>query len=370
MGASHNRFVREFHSPDAFVRSEAIGRLATGITMTLSAMSLYEEEAPDGFPLVTGAGPASAAERKAMMDRGWLPNSIYLSGPGKRVQYDFVEPISSWLRLVANFSDAIRYAGEEDDADLVDTALGIGFAASQTLLDSTWNTQAKTFFRAISGDESAQESFVSTAATTIALPGGRLTTTAVVPVSRALFRGDDVMRDADGIVERLRRSLGLDSENPKLYGFTGNPIERQDPLLDTTPIRLSAKHDPEIDPELNRLRVVMRKLPRRQFDVDISRLRASEGGPSAYDRWAQMLREEPIGSRTLRESLIQLFGSERYQRVSAEDPEGQDIRSRMIHDEVSRYRSVHLLRLMREYPELAEAKRNEDLRTRDIKMGR
>lgn len=89
--------------------SEKLGRMGTGAALgALTAFTLFK--VLDGE--VTGAGPENKEERRRMMELGWKPYSIYLGG-NRIVGYRGMEPLSSWLAMLADFKDGYKKGGAE-----------------------------------------------------------------------------------------------------------------------------------------------------------------------------------------------------------------------------------------------------------------
>ena len=343
-------FRAKLMSPDATVRAETRGRLATSVTTT--AALLYFLQSGKGQGLITGYGPKNKEQRES-----WeMANQQYSIKVGdKWVSYNRLDPIATMLGIVADINEAQTY-NELDDGDLEKVFSVAALSFSNNITSKSYVQGLDNLFDFLKFKDPVKdaEKFLGSIA------GG------FVPnvINQSLnFEEDRPLREARGIIDRMikrtpaggnlpprRNVLGEVMTVPSSGGVAGviNP--------------LYIKEDPKnvVEYELSNLRSGFRA-PSRFLrpgveELDMKEYYNPETGQQSYDRFLELVGTSTIRGKTLRQRLETMFNSKEYAALpeaDLKDETGSDSpRVAAVRRMIRAYRGVAKSKMLRENPEL------------------
>ncbi len=363
---TRSRFLQDMMSGDKRRRSEAVGRLTTGLSMLAWGGGM----ASSG--MITGKGPSDQNQRRQMLDAGWLPYAI--KTPNGYVEYLRMDPFATFFGLMADGFDALRMQGGDDDE--------LGDEYISALLTSVSNNFTSRSFlqgigqviEAMSDPEKRMDSLVENYAANL-IPG---TLAQLVQVA-----GDDSLRDANGILERMQsRVPGLSANLAPRRNMLGEPIDRTQAIFADqvggpvgafysmfVPIAYREVSSDIIRKELANLRTGFGQPNPKTKGFDLRDIQ-KDNGQTAYDRWSQLHGEVKVNGRTLRKELSTLFRSSGYRRLDDRaDASGESPRIQLVRNILARYRAKAFDQMLTEYPGLAREMRDRQQQRRDRKRG-
>ena len=345
-------FRAKLASPDAAVRAETRGRLATSVTTT--AALLYFMQSGKGNELITGYGPKNKEQRES-----WeMNNQQYSIKIGDNwVSYNRLDPIATMLGIIADINEAQTY-NELSDGDM-EKVFSVGaLAFSNNITSKSYVQGLDNLFDFLKFKDPIKdaEKFLGSIA------GG------FVPnaVNQALnFEEDRPLREARGIIDRIikrtpaggnlpprRNMLGEALTIPSSGGIAGvfNP--------------LYIKEDPRniVDYEIANSRSGFRNpspfLRPGVEELDMREYYNPETKQQAYDRFLELVGTSTIRGKTLRQRLETMFKSKEYAAlpdVDLKDETGSDSpRVAAIRRMIRAYRGVAKSQMLRENPELRQ----------------
>ena len=343
-------FRAKLRSPDASVRAETRGRLATSVTTT--AALLYFLQSGKGQGLITGYGPKNKEQRES-----WeMNNQQYSIKIGdKWVSYNRLDPIATILGVVADITEAQTY-NELDDGDLEKVFSVAALAFSNNITSKSYVQGLDNLFDFLKFKDPVRdaEKFLGSIA------GG------FVPnvINQSLnYEEDRPLREARGIIDRMikrtpaggnlpprRNMLGEVMTVPSSGGVAGviNP--------------LYIKEDPKnvVEYELSNLRSGFRQ-PSRFLrpgveELDMKEYYNPETGQQSYDRLLELVGTSTIRGKTLRQRLETMFNSKEYAALpeaDLKDETGSDSpRVAAVRRMIRAYRGVAKSKMLKENPEL------------------
>ncbi len=346
---THNRFALDWAGPNATqaTRAQAVGRLATGWGATGLAMRLA------GSGDLTGRGPSDPGQRAALMNAGWQPYSIVRDG--KYYSYQRFAPFSMFLGLAADFTDAFRLAGPEEQDTTTMAFYGLMTGVAQNLTEQTYMVGLKNLLDMVSdptmdGVAVARRMFGST------VPSG---------VSQLVPLEDDSLRDVRSFADAwMSRIPGLSDNLAPKRNVLGEPILRTKALgqdeIGTIqkiwmPVAYSETTSDQISLEMARLQHGFQPPGVRKGGIRLLEHRNSQG-QTAYDRWQELQGRVRLRGRTIRAELGRLMSSRDYQLQPLEGtPDQESPRVGLVRNVISRYRREAWKQLLREFPQLDAA---------------
>lgn len=345
-------FRAKLASPDAAVRAETRGRLATSVTTT--AALLYFMQSGKGSQLITGYGPKNKEQRES-----WeMENQQYSIKVGdKWVSYNRLDPIATMLGIIADISEAQTY-NELSDGDLEKVFSVAALSFSNNITSKSYVQGLDNLFDFLKFKDPIKDAdkFLGSIA------GG------FVPnaVNQALnFEEDRPIREARGIIDRIikrtpaggnlpprRNMLGEALTIPSSGGIAGvfNP--------------LYIKEDPKniVNYEIANSRSGFRNpspfLRPGVEELDMREYYNPETKQQAYDRFLELVGTSTIRGKTLRQRLEAMFKSKEYAAlpdIDLKDETGSDSpRVAAIRRMIRAYRGVAKAQMLRENPELRQ----------------
>lgn len=284
-------------------------RSALASTVYLSAVML----ASGG--MLTGSGPADPKMR-----REWLKNHKprTLTIGGESFDYTRVEPVATFLGLVADAHDLIKYGDEAGGTDLgtaVMAALMHNFVNKPYMEGIANWTEA-----ASSQDPRKTHKFLSAFAA------------AVIPRFVQQFNGDEHFREVKGYAEELKAKLPIFSQSvPMRYDAYGEPIMRtpNGPLMLNrliNPVKYQGEKPSSIVAQhIEDLRQGFGPAPRFLIGGSIDLADAQQFGRNAegqtpWDRFNEVVREGKHGEGGIDARLRKVIESGKWDKLSAGDP--------------------------------------------------
>ena len=348
-------FRAKLRSPDASVRAETRGRLATSVATTASL--LYFLQSGKGQGLITGYGPKNKEQRES-----WeMANQQYSIKVGdKWVSYNRLDPIATILGVVADINEAQTY-NELDDGDLEKVFSVAALAFSNNITSKSYVQGLDNLFDFLKFKDPVRdaEKFLGSIA------GG------FVPnvINQSLnYEEDRPLREARGIIDRMIKRTPAGGNLPPRRNMLGEVMTVPNsggPAGVFNPLYI--KEDPKnvVDYEISNLRSGFRQ-PSRFLrpgveELDMKEYYNPETGQQSYDRFLELVGTSTIRGRTLRQSLERMFKSKEYAALS-----GEDLKDETGSDSP---KVVALRRMIRAYRGVAKSKmlqENPELRMREI----
>ena len=254
---------------------------------------------------LSGRGPRSTAERNALYEKGWEPNSVKIGDTW--VSYQLFQPVSVQAAIIANVYEALKEA-KADDATM---ATGLSDAIGRSInsfLNQSFLSGLFDFVEAIQGGGSFSRVAGRTASGFVPL----------VSLQRQIAQGmDPVIRQPRTMEQTVLTSIpGLSkSVPPRLTRFgeevvrPGGPVKR---MLD--PFNLSTEVDDPVANELSRLGVSI-SVPsgRLTMPVELQDRTGLEKFPLSD---AQMTQFRQAQGRAVRRQLERVMQSPEYRSMS------------------------------------------------------
>lgn len=340
--------VREKFRAGGEARAEALGKVAMGSIITCAAVSLAERG------LITGSLPKDPKLRKALLETGWEPYSIYDPTTGKYWSYRRVDPVGMFFGIVADvygkFVNGVERGSEMglDEAGLA--CLGI---AVHNLGDKTWLQGVSEFVGWWDDPESSTTRFF-----------GR-TASSRIPLSGMLRQmrqiKDSHMREMDSFMDYVRNTVpgGSDALPAKRSWITGQ-------IIDYRLISGLNKQDMVLD-ELLRLGKGIPGEP--QHVLNGIKLSASQ-----YADLCELHGTVKIRGMTMHQKLERLFKSPDYdleRKYKGDSPAEFDKNPRSLRVEkiIDLYRKAAKQHLLRRHPDLKKQLDMQRVKERAARAG-
>ncbi len=312
-------FMKRALSKDPREATIAQGRAAMGSLMALPIVYA----ASTGR--LSGAGPKDPADRAALYEQGWRPNSIKMkipAGVAKTigaslspdgeywVNYSLFQPFSIPAAIIANAVESYDELSKRGTQQTVQQSAEE--LVAQTIARVANTAISQTYMQGIFGLVGALENPEGGA-----VNFARQLARGFVPLSGALQSGvkatDPLLREADSLEEELQRTVPGLSQNlrPRLDRF-GRPIERTGSAIRRgalVPEVEPVKHD-AVSQELERLGIRV-SVPTAR--IDLSDRRRGQAGRQLTRQEAYSLRE--VRGQTARAAIARVVGSPGYKTL-------------------------------------------------------
>tara|TARA_R100000458_G_scaffold22805_1_gene20396 strand:- start:42 stop:3845 length:3804 start_codon:yes stop_codon:yes gene_type:complete len=202
------------------LKSEYIGRQIMGSSVIMGA-GLWAMEGN-----LTGNGPQDAAEKRRMLQMGWVPKSIKNPITGEWHSYEGFEPFDKLLGLTA---DIVYYSDRVDQAVTEDFFRKASYSISMNITNSTFLSGFNPIASLISGDPSAWNRFTAQQADQLLIPfrGIRsILNNTITPQIK------DVENDFWAYLKNANKFLFSGNEHLRdvVDVYTGKPIKYFDPF--------------------------------------------------------------------------------------------------------------------------------------------
>ena len=339
------QITKELYSSDPFVRAQAEGKVAMGISVMTTAVGLWSSGS------ITGQGPSDEKERILKQATGWQPYSLRFKMPGsdkyQYVSYQRFDPLATFLGVVADFSDKINEdkVGSKDWINFMGSA--IGTALSKNITSKSYLTGIEQIMDAVNQPDRKMSQFISTRLGSLVVPS---------LVSQVVPSGDPLMREARTFLDMFTKRIpGLSDKLEPKRNILGEPIKRQEAIGPDfiSPLFYSEQKKDRVMDELADLRYSFSMPPVVESGgVDLSKYRNGQG-QTAYDRYIELTGQVKLGNKDLRQALNKLVTSPQYLALPAEQVEGLDSpRVNELKKVIGKYRATAKEKMLKEYPEL------------------
>lgn len=339
------QITKELYSSDPFVRAQAEGKVAMGVSVMATAVGLWNSGS------ITGQGPSDEKERVLKQATGWQPYSLRFKMPGsdkyQYVSYQRFDPLATFLGVVADFSDKASEdkVGSKDWINFMGSA--IGTALSKNITSKSYLTGIEQLMDAINQPDRKMSQFISTRLGSLVVPS---------LVSQVVPSGDPVMREARTFLDMFTKRIpGMSTKLEPKRNILGEPIKRQEAIGPDfiSPLFYSEQKKDKVMEELSNLRYSFSMPPVVESGgVDLSKYRNGQG-QTAYDRYVELTGQVKLGNKDLRQALNKLVTSPQYLALPADPVEGLDSpRVAELKKVIGKYRATAKEKMLKEYPEL------------------
>jgi len=348
----HSKMLRQLTSENPRDRAEATGRMMSGI----GAMTFFGMQAANGR--LTGRGPSDPEQRRLLENNGWLPYAVKVNIDGKDryIQYARLDPYATLVGMFADIADFGRYAAEEDQGAVEQLVMGSLTAAANNFTNKTYLTGLSRFVEVLQQPDQKVDGWLRSFAGSV-VP-------AALSQSLPIFEGQSVLKDVNGIYEAVASRIpGLSADLAPVRNILGEPVHKARSVGGEetggigdffVPVAFRTVNDKLIDAELVRLKHGFTPPKKGRLGLNLTDIRNTPKGQSAYDRWSQLHGIVKVRGKTLRVTLRELIRSREYQRLTPDTTQGlESPRISEVNRVIQRYRAEAWNTLLREFPQLA-----------------
>lgn len=367
-----SQLYQQLTSSDTAVKSAAMGRLSTTVAASVGMLGVMRQFNRNENMHISGGGPRDPDKRKRLEETGWQPYSIKIGD--KYYSYQRLDPFATILGVYADALDLMQEGEFNVSEDAIQRTLIITFSALQrNIINKSYLTGVEQFSAALSDTTgkkiqrwigSTSSNFIpwsSFMRTTVGGITGQIMDDHEVKMVRNM--GDYWLRNipiAQGRLDPKRNLLGEAQE----YG-AGNLYRA------FMPINVREYDDSDdVMQEIARLSHGFTQVsPSYRGLIDLTNYRNSKN-QSAHDRRLELMSTTRINGKSLRQSLQNVIASQEYQKHSPRSEPGlTSPRVRMLNRVLSEYRAKAFDEMLKEFPELADFKRDYDLAKDEQRRG-
>ena len=345
LSKAYLQITRELYSPDPFLRAQAEGKIAMGLSVLGTAVGLHSAG------MITGQGAKDEKERALKQATGWQPYSFRIKIPGtdkyQYISYQRFDPLATFFGIVADFADKATEdpAGSRDWVNFIGSAIGV--ALSKNITSKSYLTGIEQVMDAINQPDRKMSQFFGTRLGSLVVPS---------LVGQAIPMGDPVMREARTLMDNvLKRVPGVSQRLDPKRNILGEEIKRPEAVGPDyiSPLFVSTEKKDKVMDELANLKYSFSLPPViEKGGIDLYSYK-NASGQSAYDRYLELTGKVTIGRKTLRDALSKLISTRSYQALPADAVEGLDSpRIAELRRVISKYRATAKEQVYREFPEL------------------
>ena len=325
---------------DQEAQAEALGRLATGMTLFTGATVA----AMNGG--ITGGGPKDYKQLQLKKQTGWQPYSIKVGD--SYISYQRLDPFASFFGLSADLVDIMNKGDEEQRKDGEDLALGVMMAISKNITSKTYLKGIKDFTGVLFDPEMTVPGFARRTIASFAVPN------IFAQMARS---GPDPLMDIKNMTDALKARIpGLSDEVPHRRNMLGEEIMDNGTYAAVdliNPFSYSTVSDDKMMQEFDQIGHGFAAPKSLKNGVEL-RSYFNNRDQSAYDRWQELSAKTRLNGRTLRQELNKLMSSSKYKQLPYEPVDGLDRspRARLIQTILNKYRSRAYSEMLDEFPEV------------------
>jgi hypothetical protein len=366
---ARTKMARELSSSDPRIQAEAAGRMTSALGFSTVFLGL------GAAGTLTGAGPKDKDRRAIMKLAGWQPYSVKMGD--KYISYQRLDPFATVAGIWADMVDYARYAERDGQPELEKVMMGM-------IVSLAHNLQAKSYLQGITQLTGVLTDPEMNAAKMTGRMAAALTVPALVASLRELT--DPNMVEVRGILDQVisrvpflstalldpqRTILGEPVNKKNMEGAERLASDLGGVFL---PILTNTSTDDVIHMELAELGYPFSNPPRHKYGIDLTDHKNSKG-QTAYDRWMELVSTTTLGlttKRSLRSSLKRLINSRGYQALPVDgvsEVDQDSPRVALIRRLITQYRAVARMQMLREFPEIARAARNQLVANRAMRQG-
>jgi hypothetical protein len=345
LSKAYLQITRELYSPDPFLRAQAEGKIAMGLSVLGTAIGLHSAG------MITGQGARDEKERALKQATGWQPYSFRIKIPGtdkyQYISYQRFDPLATFFGIVADFADKATEdpAGSRDSVNFIASAIGV--ALSKNITSKSYLTGIEQVMDAINQPDRKMSQFLGTRLGSLVVPS---------VVGQTIPMGDPIMREARTLMDNvLKRVPGVSQRLDPKRNILGEEIKRPEAVGPDyiSPLFVSTEKKDKVMDELANLKYSFSLPPVvEKGGIDLYSYK-NASGQSAYDRYLELTGKVTIGRKTLREALAKVINTRSYQALPADAVEGLDSpRIAELRRVISKYRATAKEQVYREFPEL------------------
>jgi hypothetical protein len=205
--------MKEFRQGVGRQKAQAAGRAWLG-TFALAPIAYLASNMQ-----MSGDGPRDPAERAALEREGWQPHSIKIGD--RWVNYQYFQPLSEAMSLIANGWEAFRATDQSDSAAerAMQTITKGSAKMMNSILDVSWFQTLDSLYKAISDPDRYGNREESSVVQSLMPASGLLRETAQAV--------DPTYRKPTGVVESVETIIpGLSKNVPARLDTKGQPVQR------------------------------------------------------------------------------------------------------------------------------------------------
>jgi hypothetical protein len=360
---ANDSFLNMLKSSDPIKRSEARGKLATGV---VAWTALYSAIA--NTDKITGNGPLDPRQNKAWRDAGFMPYSVKIGG--KWISYQRLDPIATIVGTIADlhgvYNDHVH--GFNKSVGQKATAAGM-ISLARNLTNKSYLSGIDNFMQLMTEPEVKAESILGRTFAgfipNILNQGQSITGDQTIKESRSIM--DDFLKKLPIGSDRVDLRRNVLGEPAKAEMFEGMGTEILNPF---NPIAWSSKTNDLVLREMAYLHHGFSP-PSHMLNrlVDLTAYTQSNGR-TAYDRWLGLTSEVTVRNNTIRQALEKLIKSNQYQRLAPNSAPGlPSPRVQLLNRVISEYRQKALDQLFDEFPDIKYEYDQTVVAKRSLKQG-
>jgi hypothetical protein len=368
-----SRLYQQLTSSDTAVKSAAMGRLSTTIAASVGMLGVMRQFNRNENMHISGGGPRDPDKRKRLEETGWQPYSIKIGD--KYYSYQRLDPFATIIGIYADTLDLQQEGEFNVSEEGIQKALITLFSVIQrNIVNKSYLTGVEQFSAALSDTTGTKiQRWIGSTSSNLFIPWSAFMRTTVGGVTGQIMddhevkmvrnMGDYWLRNlpvTQGRLDPKRNLLGEAQE----YGV-GNLYRA------FMPINVREYDDSDdVMQEIARLSHGFTQVsPSYRGLIDLTNYRNSKN-QSAHDRRLELMSTIRINGKSLRQSLQNVITSQEYQKHSTRSEPGlTSPRVRMLNRVLSEYRAKALDEMLKEFPELADFKRDYDLAKDEQRRG-
>lgn len=245
---------------------------------------------------LSGSGPSDRAERAALMESGWRPNSVRIGDTW--YEYSLAQPVSFQAHILANAYESWRHAGSKEDADIVGIVTQIAARSGRSLLEQSYLSGLYDFLAALESPERFAAQWTGrTAHSLTPFAGVQRTVTQATDTTVRMPKtaGEVFQSNVPGLSRRVEPRLNRFGEEVSRPGGRGAAID---------PFNRSPVAQDSVSSELQRLGV--------SLDVPNDRIALPQGVQLTSEQSFALRRDK---GQAVRLKIEQLLANPNYQRL-------------------------------------------------------
>lgn len=361
---NNNRMKLKNGTPDE--KAMVVGAQAIGAITTFVAA----QYAMNGK--ITGGGPSYASDRnKAKLwnaSPDWQPYSVNVGTDEKPqwIELKKLDPHGTLFGIVGDVYEMIEYGKDKQNFEGTELLGMIAASFANNVMDKSYMGSLSDFMGMLDGSTTGEQiqNFLENRAASM------------VPLSSLQYQMNqqnaEAMAEMRTLTDKIKaRVYGrYDELEPKHDWLTGESVN-------TPEYALGFIRQKQVDSGEHQAAAVYAELRKLNhgFVGPMKKIGDIEMRPEVFQRLNELVGTTQIRRRTLLQSIQKVMESRRYQKMT-EQAELNPVRSeddprvKMINVEILRYKDRAKQLLMKEYPELREAKRTNDKIIKSIQRGK
>ena len=338
--------IKELAGATKEQRADFMGRLAVGTTLY---GSIYTAASMD---MLTGSGPKDVNQRRLLEQSGWQPYSVKIGD--SYYSYRRFDPFSSFIQVIADVQDHVRYNTRFKGADEVEIgpyeeiSTGISFVLANLVRNKSFFAGMSAFTEAI-GDPSGRK-WTTFSRQMV----GSLMPSLFSQLNQEYF--DNELREPRSAVDAfMRRTPWLSDELPPRRDLFGKPLTVAETITSPIipgPLEVKTTSRSAVRRELAELGANFGNPRKERSGLDLTQYKM--GKYDAYDRLQVLVGEIRLGGKTMEQQMSRLIQRSQYRRM------GQESKLEQLNKILRQYRDAAWWQLVKENPQI-----KRDLRTSD-----